>query len=103
VDVFLTGALINEQKDNPTDAVIRAMTGAVHVATRNCDNIKTIDMEDFRSSRVGELEAREMRNVSSSGGRWLALQACYIDLYYEAAGVHWIGANGRMVRGQMRS
>src|SRR5258708_8348779 len=73
VNAFLTGTLINGQIANTADAVIRAMTVAVHVGTRNCDNIKTIDIMDFRSSRVGELEAREMRNVSSSGGRWLAI------------------------------
>jgi hypothetical protein len=97
VNAFLTGTLIIGQIANPTDAVIRAMTEAVHVGTRNCDNIKRIDIKDFRSSRLGELEAREMRNVSSSGGRWLTLWVGYIDLYYEAAGVHWIGANRKMV------
>ncbi|MFL5241007.1 MAG: hypothetical protein ACJ8FY_02780 [Gemmataceae bacterium] len=40
----------------------------------------------------------EWINTSSCGlGQWFALRGGYVDQNYEAAGVHWIGTNGKMV------
>jgi hypothetical protein len=120
---FFAGALINEQKANTTDAVIRAMAVALHVGIRDYDKINTFDIKDFSNCRVGELKAGEMRNIlhkmtgkawravngknhlleewintSSCGlGLWFALRGGYVDQNYEAAGIHWIGTNGKMV------
>jgi hypothetical protein len=122
VTLFI-GASINQQKAKPSDAVIRAMTVALHVGIRNCTKIQTFDIKDYSNCRVGELKAGEMRNIlhkmtgkpwkavngknhlleewlntpSCCRGNWLALRVAYIDQNYEMVGVHWIGTNGKFV------
>jgi hypothetical protein len=99
------------------------MTVALYVGIRNCAKIKTFDIKDFSKGRVGELKAGELRNIlhkmtgkpwravngknhlleewintpAFGWGSWLAMRVGYVDQNYEAAGVRWIGTNGKMV------